>query len=129
MRSTRTPACEKTRTWSWVSRYGHHATAMTMSPTIIRPESPAVCGTGTVPVATVLPAANGVWPAMRALWRQRRFIAFFCRRALDFRYKRALFGWFWLLVRSLFWMLPFSLVIGHVAGGDVESVPYALFVL
>jgi lipopolysaccharide transport system permease protein len=63
------------------------------------------------------------------LWRQRRFVPFFCFRAVDFRYKRALFGWFWLLVRSLLWMLPFSLVIGQVAGGDVEGVPYALFVL
>ncbi len=67
--------------------------------------------------------------ALRDAWHQRRFVWFFCWRAVDFRYKRALFGWFWLVVRSLLWMLPFSFVIGQVAGGDVEGVPYALFIL
>ncbi len=79
--------------------------------------------------APLSPAAHGVSAALGEAWRQRRFVWFFCWRAVDFRYKRALFGWFWLVVRSLLWMLPFSFVIGHVAGGDVQGVPYALFML
>jgi lipopolysaccharide transport system permease protein len=79
--------------------------------------------------AVILPAGRGVAAAIGELWCQRRFVWFFCCRAVDFRYKRAMFGWFWLLVRSVLWMLPFSLVIGHVAGGAVEGVPYSLFIL
>jgi lipopolysaccharide transport system permease protein len=71
----------------------------------------------------------GTWTALREVWQHRRYFWFFCRRAVNFRYKQALCGWLWLFVRSFFWMLPFSFVVGQVAQGTADGVPYTLFVL
>jgi lipopolysaccharide transport system permease protein len=79
--------------------------------------------------ATATPRAPSVPSALGDVWRHRRYFWFFCRRAVNYRYKQALFGWFWLFLRSLLWILPFSFVVGQVAARAADGVPYTLFVL
>jgi lipopolysaccharide transport system permease protein len=106
-----------------------------MPPTTLKPPLPSAPPVSPLPERAQSLAASsrlrsrGVAAELLQVWRDRRYLWFFCRRAVSFRYKRALFGWFWLLVRSLLWMLPFSFVVGHVAGGTTQGVPSGLFIL
>jgi lipopolysaccharide transport system permease protein len=75
------------------------------------------------------PPQSSLWQYMRSVWRERRLLPFLARRAIRFRTKGAILGSFWLVLRSFFVVLPFSFVLGSLAGGEVEGVPYLVLLL
>jgi lipopolysaccharide transport system permease protein len=63
------------------------------------------------------------------LWRYRELFYFLAWRDVLVRYKQAVFGVAWALVRPLITMILFTFVFGKVAKLPSGGVPYSLFVL
>jgi len=63
------------------------------------------------------------------LWRYRELFFFLAWRDVLVRYKQAVFGILWALIRPLSMMLIFTFVFSRVANLDSGEVPYSLFVL
>jgi lipopolysaccharide transport system permease protein len=65
----------------------------------------------------------------RDLWRYRELLYFLSRRDVSVRYKQAVFGAAWALIRPIATMLVFTLVFGRIAKLPSEGAPYSLLVL
>jgi len=63
------------------------------------------------------------------LWRYRELFFFLAWRDVLVRYKQAVFGILWALIRPLAMMLIFTFVFSRVANLESGEVPYFLFVL
>lgn len=61
------------------------------------------------------------------LWSYRELIYFLAWRDVRVRYKQAVLGFAWAVLRPLVLMGVFTFVFSHVAGTDTEGVPYAAF--
>lgn len=66
---------------------------------------------------------------LKDLIRYRELFYFFVWRDILVRYKQALFGVAWAIIRPLLTMILFTLLFQHIARLPSESVPYPLFVL
>jgi lipopolysaccharide transport system permease protein len=65
----------------------------------------------------------------RDLWRFRELFYFLAWRDIKVRYKQAVFGILWAVMRPLLTMLIFTLVFGRIAKLPSDGIPYSLFVL
>lgn len=65
----------------------------------------------------------------RDLWRYRDLFYFLAWRDFLVRYKQAVFGVLWAVLRPLMTMLIFVLIFSRVAGLPSNGVPYAILVL
>lgn len=65
----------------------------------------------------------------RDLWRYRELLYFLARRDISVRYKQALLGVAWIVVRPLLTMLVFTIVFGKLAGLSSDGAPYLVMVL
>jgi lipopolysaccharide transport system permease protein len=63
------------------------------------------------------------------LWRFRELFYFLAWRDVKVRYKQAVFGILWAIMRPLLTMLIFTFVFGRIAKLPSGGVPYPLFVL
>lgn len=66
---------------------------------------------------------------LKDLFRHRDLFYFFAWRDIVVRYKQALFGVAWALLRPLLNMAIFTLIFGYIAQLPSDNVPYFLFVL
>jgi lipopolysaccharide transport system permease protein len=80
-------------------------------------------------VETVIEAEQGPVNPVRDLLRYRDLLYFLAQRDILVRYKQAVFGVLWAVIRPLLVMLVFSFIFGVVAGLKSQNVPYFLFVL
>jgi lipopolysaccharide transport system permease protein len=63
-----------------------------------------------------------------ALWRYRELLYMLARRDISVRYKQAVLGIGWAVVRPLAMMLLFTLVFGRIAKLPSDGAPYSLLV-
>jgi lipopolysaccharide transport system permease protein len=66
---------------------------------------------------------------LKDLIRYRELFYFFAWRDILVRYKQAVFGISWALIRPVLNMLLFTLLFGYIAHLPSDAVPYSLFVL
>lgn len=69
------------------------------------------------------------WLDLREFWKSRELVAVFAARDVRVRYRQAILGVAWALVRPAIGMLVFSVVFGRLAKLPSEGAPYPLFVL
>jgi len=77
----------------------------------------------------IAPPHESFWAYLRQTWRNRQLFAFLAGRVFRYRTKGAILGSFWVVFRSVTVMLPLCFVLGSIAGGAVEGVPYTVFLL
>jgi ABC-type polysaccharide/polyol phosphate export permease len=63
----------------------------------------------------------------RELWRYRELVTFLALRDIKVRYKQAVFGVLWAVVRPLAAMAVFLVVFGRLVHAPSDGVPYVLF--
>src|SRR6266542_4326019 len=63
----------------------------------------------------------------REVWRYRELVAFLALRDIRVRYKQAVLGMLWAVVRPLAWMIVFTIVFFRLAHVPSDGVPYILF--
>jgi lipopolysaccharide transport system permease protein len=67
--------------------------------------------------------------AFAELWQYRGLLAALVKRQITVRYKQAVVGILWVIVRPLVMLTIFSVIFGRVAKIPVGDVPYPLFVM
>lgn len=75
------------------------------------------------------PRREGLVARMRDVWRYRRLLRFFAKKAFEKLYARTILGWSWLLIRPLFPLVVSTVVFGGVLGVGSQGVPYFLFLV
>lgn len=83
----------------------------------------------TSPVETRIEAGRSEGQYWRDLWRYRELLAFLAWRDVAVRYKQAVFGVAWALIRPLATLGIFVVVFGRLAKLPSEGVPYPLLVM
>lgn len=73
------------------------------------------------------PRREGFVARMRDVWRYRRLLAFFAKKAFQKLYRRTLLGRSWIIIRPLFPLVVSGAVFGGVLQVGSEGVPYFLF--
>lgn len=64
----------------------------------------------------------------RDLWRYRELLYFLARRDISVRYKQAVLGVAWAVIRPVVAMVIFTLIFGRIAKLPSQGVPYSLLV-
>lgn len=89
------------------------------------PADQAALGPGWV----VEPRREGFVARIRDVWRYRRLLRFFAKKAFQRLYARTILGWSWILIRPLAPLVVSTFVFGRVLGVGSQGMPYFLFLL
>jgi lipopolysaccharide transport system permease protein len=84
---------------------------------------------GDIPTWTIGPHRPGFIHQLPDVWRRRRLVGFFMRRAIVDLYAQTILGMAWLVIRPMFMVVAASLVIGGLLGVSTSPVPLLLFTL
>lgn len=74
-------------------------------------------------------STGGLYQDLHTLYLYRELLYFLVWRDLKVRYRQALLGFAWLLIRPLSTVMLFTLLLSVVAHTETGNVPYPLFVL
>jgi lipopolysaccharide transport system permease protein len=77
----------------------------------------------------IITAGKGDRQYWRDLWAYRELLGFLTWRDISVRYKQAVFGIAWAVVRPLVSVFVFTFLFGRVAGLSSQGFPYGLYVL
>jgi lipopolysaccharide transport system permease protein len=93
-------------------------------------EAPSSSGAAIVPSDEVVVIEAGRSDAhyWRDLWRYRELLYFIARRDIAVRYKQAVLGIAWAVLRPLAAMVVFTLIFGRIAKLPSDGAPYSLLV-
>ncbi|MCL2515949.1 MAG: ABC transporter permease, partial [Microbacteriaceae bacterium] len=73
-------------------------------------------------------AAGGTWHAIGEIARHREMLMLLIRRDLKSRYKDSVLGFAWSLVKPIFQLLIYFVIIGHVLGAAANTPNYGVYV-
>lgn len=80
-------------------------------------------------IHVIEPRGVGVAARARELWQHRHLFRYFSIITIRRTYRATVLGWLWLFIRPLVPAIISTLVLNQVAGIQLSSVPYVLFVL
>lgn len=90
---------------------------------------PSAAPSGAQEVSIIEPRGGGLLARAREVWRYRYLLGYFARMTIQRRTNKAVWGWFWLIVRPVGPLVVTTILFNKLVQINLTDMPYFLFLV